>query len=76
MAKKRLSNGRGHSLPGDRREKDRLGRGKRVTERRALTNWGPQVEGQVRTRKERNRVRGTHKLETTEGETSQGTERK
>jgi len=34
------------------------------------------MEGQVRTQKESNQVRGTHFLETTEGGKSQDTERK
>ena len=41
----------------------------------ALTSWRLQKEGQVRTWKESNQASVTHFLETTEGETSQDTER-
>ena len=44
-----------------------LGHGMKATERGALTSWRPQREGQVRTWKESDRVRGTHRLETAEG---------
>src|SRR5579863_10386244 len=47
----------------------------RASHRGALTYWRPQREGQVRTWKESDRARGTHVLETTEGWTSQDTER-
>jgi len=41
-----------HSQSGDRRGRDLSGDGKKLTEQGALTNWGPQREGLVRTRKE------------------------
>ena len=47
-----------------------------MTEQGTLTPWRPQREEQVRTQKESNQTRGTHKLEITEGGTSQDTERK
>ena len=47
-----------------------------MTEQVALTNWRPQIGRQVRTWKEGNYVRGTHILETAEGETSQDRESK
>jgi len=47
-----------------------------MTEWRALTNWGPQKVGQIKTQKESDQVRGTHFLETTEGEISQNMEGK
>ena len=68
MERKQLS--KGHSLPGDHRGRDKSGHRKKVTKQGALTNWRPQREGQVRTQKEINQVRGTYKLETTEGGTS------
>ena len=43
----------------------------KVTERGTLTLWRPQKEGLVMTQKESDRGRGTHFLETTEGETCQ-----
>jgi len=50
----------GHSQTGDHRGRDKSGHGKKATEQGALTNWKPQMEGQVRTQKESNQVRGTH----------------
>ena len=47
-----------------------------MTKRGAFTNWKSQREGQVRTQKERDRARGAHVLETTEGGTSQAGHRK
>ena len=47
------------------------GHGKRPTERSALTNWRRQGEGLVRTRKNTNRAKHTHKLETVERGTCQ-----
>ena len=51
---------------------DKSGHGKEVTEKGALTPWRLQREGQVRTWKESNQVRGTYSLETTEGGTWSG----
>jgi hypothetical protein len=39
----------------------------KLTETGALTNWRQQIERLVRKRKESDRVRGTHQLETAEG---------
>jgi hypothetical protein len=65
----------GHSLSGDSRGRDLLGHRKKPTDRGALTAWRQQREGLVRTRKEIDRARGTHFLETAEGGTCQDTER-
>ena len=51
------------------------GYGKKPTDRGALTSWRPHREGQVRTWKETDRAMRTHVLETTQGGTSQDTER-
>ena len=64
-----------HSLPGDGRGRDLSGHGKKPTDRDALTNWRWQREGLVRTQKETNQPRSTHKLEMEEGGTCQDTER-
>jgi len=64
----------GHSLPGERRQMGKSGHGRNPSERGALTNWRAQMDGQVRTRKESKRVRGTHELESADGRTSQDTE--
>jgi hypothetical protein len=64
----------GHSLSGERRPRDKSGHGKNPSERRALTNWRAQTEGQVRTRKESERPRGTHFLESADRGTSQDAE--
>ena len=64
-----------HSLPGDGRRWDLSGHGKKRTDRGALTSWRRQEVGLVRTRKETNRPRHTHILETAEEETCQDTER-
>ena len=47
-----------------------------MTKQGTLTNWRWQREGQVRTRKESNQARHTHRLEMAEGGTSQDTETK
>ena len=65
----------GHSHPRDGIGRDKSVYGKNVTERGALTNWRRNQEGQVRTRKESDRVRGTYFLETAPGGTSQDIER-
>ena len=64
-----------HSLPVDGRGRDLSGQGKKPTDRGALTPWTWQREGLVGTRKETNRARGTHSLETAEGRTCQDMER-
>ena len=50
------------------------GNGKKPTDRGALTLWRRQREELVRTQKETDRPRRTHKLETAEGGTCQDTE--
>ena len=65
-----------HSPTVDPRGRDLSIHGIKATERRVLTSWRPQREGQVRTRKGSVLARCTHSLETVEGETSQGMERK
>ena len=65
----------GHSRPGDGRGCDLSVHGNKSTDRGALTNWRRRREGLVRTRKEANRARRTHQLETVEGRTFQDTER-
>jgi len=52
------------------------GHERKATEQGTLTYWRWQREGLVRTRKESDQVRRTHKLETAEGGTCQDTERK
>ena len=64
----------GHSRPGDGRGRELSGYGKK-TERGPLTSWRWQREGLVRTRKETDRPRTTHILETAEGGICQNTER-
>ena len=64
-----------HSPTGDRTGRDKSGHEKKLTERCALTLWRPHREGQVKTRKETDRAMRTHVLETTQGGTSQDTER-
>ena len=63
-----------HLPAGDHTWKDESGHGKNLTNRCPLTNWRPHREGQVRTRKQSDRLRPTHKLETAQGGTSQCTE--
>jgi len=53
---------------------DKSGHGRNLSKRGALTNWRAQTDGQVRTQKESEQVRGTHFLESTDGRTSQDTE--
>ena len=53
----------GHSQPGDDKGRELSGHGKKPTTRGALTPCRQQREGLVRTRKETDRARGTHKLE-------------
>jgi hypothetical protein len=74
MERKRL--GEGHSPTGDGRRRDLSGHGKKSTKRGALTNWRRHRVRIVRTRKETDRGRHTHCLETAEGGTYQDTERK
>jgi hypothetical protein len=62
----RAADGRGWDLSGHR---------KKQTEWGALTNWGWEREGLVRTQKETEEARGTHILKTAEGGTCQDMER-
>ena len=64
-----------HSRPGDRTGRDKSEYGKNPTDRGPLTSWRPHRETQVRTRKESDRPRPTHFLETAHGGTSQNTEK-
>ena len=64
-----------HSRPGYGRWRDLSGYRKKQAERDALTNWRQQREGLIKTRKETDRVRGTHVLETAERGICQDTER-
>src|SRR5205807_1458902 len=64
-----------NSLPRNGKGRDLSGHGKKLTKREALTSWRWQREGLVRTRKENNEGRGTHKLEMAEGWTCHDTER-
>jgi hypothetical protein len=65
----------GRSRPGDSRGRDLSRYGRNPTERAALTAWRRHREGLVRTRKEINKPRRTHKLETAGGGTCQDRER-
>ena len=73
MERNRLSKEHSHARF-DRRE-DKSGHGKKLTERGALTSWRRQRDEIVRTRKEFDRARGTHVLESAENGTCQGTKR-
>ena len=65
-----------HSLSGYGRGRDLSGHGNKRTNQGALTFWRRQREELVKTRKEKDRARLTHSLETAEGGTFQDTERK
>ena len=60
-----------HSLPEEHRRIDKSGHGNNLSKLRALTNWRAQTDGQVRTWKEWEHTRGTHRLESADGWTSQ-----
>ena len=62
---------KGYSLSGNRTGGDKSEHRNRPTERGALTSWRPNRERLVRTKKETDRARGTHRLETASGRTSQ-----
>ena len=64
-----------HSHTGDGRGMDLSGHGRKPTDRGTLTAWKWQREGLVRIRKETDRSRCTHELETAEGGTCQVTQR-
>src|SRR6267142_680506 len=65
----------GHLQTGVCRWVGKSGHGKNPTEQGALTSWRAQTDGQVRTQKESNQERGTHILESADGQTSQDMER-
>src|SRR6266850_7396990 len=52
------------------------GHEKKVSERETLTNWRVHREAKVRTRKESERARATHFLESASGRTSKDTQKK
>ena len=64
-----------HSPTGDSRGRHLSGHGNKPTDRGALTSWRRQREALVRTRKQTDRLRCTHFLETAEGGTCQDTGR-
>jgi len=66
---------KGHSLSGEPRQRDKSGHRKNAGQQGALTSWRAKRERQVRTWKEFELASATHALETTDGETSQDTER-
>ena len=70
---KRKQVSEGNSLSGNRIRRDKSGNGKE-TERGEPTFWRPHQEGYVTTRKESDRAKGTHFLETPSGQISQNTE--
>ena len=71
----RIRPSEGHSLSGDGVRRDKSAHGRDQTKRGELTPWGRHREGQVRTQKKSDQVRGTHILETASGGTSQHTEK-
>ena len=50
--------------------------GKKVSEKGAVTDWKPQSDGQMRTRKESEEVKDTHSLERAGQRTDEERERK
>src|SRR6266850_2253219 len=62
---------KGHSPTGEHRQTDKLGHGMNPSDQGALTNWRAQTDRQVRTQKESKQLRGTHILESADGQTSQ-----
>ena len=65
----------GYSLPGNGRERNLSGHGKKPTKQGAPTSWRWQRERLVGTQKGTDQTRGTHQLETAEVRTCQDTER-
>ena len=63
-----------HPHSGDRTGRDKSEHGNNPTDRGPLTDWRPHREGQVRTWKESDRPRPTHRLENAQGGTSQNME--
>jgi hypothetical protein len=62
-----------HSHPGERRATDKSGYGRQARKREALTCWR-QSNGRVKLRKESERGRGAHILESAEQQTNVDTE--
>ena len=71
----RISVSKGHSLPREHRQTDKSGHRKNLSKQGALTVWIAQMDRQVRTQKESKQARGTHKLESADGQTNQNMER-
>jgi hypothetical protein len=71
----RIQASEGHSRTGERRPRHKSGHGMNPSERGAPTDWRAQTKGQVRTRDESERARGTHFLESADRETNQDMER-
>src|SRR6267142_728739 len=67
---KRIQADVGHSLAGKHTGRDKSGHRKNLAKRGTLTSWRAQWEGQVRTWKESDQVRGTHFLKSAEARTS------
>ena len=66
----RIRASKGYSLTGERRRTDMSGHGKNPSEQGALTDWRVRTDGRVRTWKESERARGTHRLESADGRMS------
>ena len=64
---------KGHPQTGEPERRDRSGHGNNANQRGALTAWRAQTKRQVRTWKECEPARGTHFLESPDGETCQDT---
>ena len=60
-----------HSPAGEPRQRDKLGHGKKASQKEALTPWKAQMERQVRTQKKSKPARGTHILESSDRVTIQ-----
>ena len=71
----RMQTGKGHLRSGEPRWRDKSGHRNHVNQQGEPTFWRAQTERQVRTWKECELVRGTHKLGSPDGETSQYMER-
>ena len=66
----RKKENKGHLLSREHRGKDELEHRKNPREQWALTSWRAQMDRQVRTQKESKQARGTHRLESTDGQTN------
>jgi len=67
----RIQASKGHSLSREHEWIDKSGHGKNLSKQGPLTSWIAQMDGQVRIRKESKQVRGTHKLESTDRQSTQ-----